>query len=93
MVAFGKPVVATRGTWLAEQIEAGRAAGTIFDDLEPELITEAIARCVSELTQLTRSAQALSSAWRGTVSLAAFIDLMDATITARSGEERPGCPC
>jgi glycosyltransferase involved in cell wall biosynthesis len=93
MVAFGKPVVATRGTWLAEQIEAGRAAGTIFDDLEPELITEAIARCVSELTQLTRSAQALSSAWRGTVSLPAFIDLMDATITARSGEERPGCPC
>jgi hypothetical protein len=89
MVTFGKPAVAPRGTWLAEQIDAGRAAGTIFDDLEPDSIADAIARCTSELEPLTRSAQGLSSEWRRTVSLSAFVDLMETTIAARSAAERP----
>jgi glycosyltransferase involved in cell wall biosynthesis len=57
-VAYGKPVVATRGTWMAEQIEAGRAAGTIFEDLEPDSIARAIARCVVDLKSLQQSAPA-----------------------------------
>jgi glycosyltransferase involved in cell wall biosynthesis len=89
MVALAKPVVATRGTWLAEQIDAGRAAGTIFNDLEPGSIADAIATSASELEPLTRSAQALSSEWRRTVSLSAFVDLMETTIAARSAAERP----
>ncbi|HYM59280.1 MAG TPA: glycosyltransferase [Thermoanaerobaculia bacterium] len=79
-VAFGKPVVATRGTWMAAQIEAGRAAGTIFDELQPDSIAQAIARCVADLESLQESAQALSSAWRAANSLSAFVDLMEGRI-------------
>lgn len=87
-VAFGKPVVVTRGTWMAEQIEAGRAAGTIFDDLQPDSIARAIARCVTDLESLQQSAQALSSAWRRTVSLSAFVDLMETQIAIRAQDDK-----
>jgi hypothetical protein len=87
--AFGKPVVATRGTWLAQQIEAGRVAGTVFDDLEPDSIGRAVARCVDDLERLTLSAQALSPAWRRTMSMPAFVDQMEIAIAERA---RVGAP-
>ncbi len=88
-VAFSKPVVVTRGTWMAEQIESGRAAGTIFDDLQPDSIARAIARCITDLESLQQSAQALSSAWRRTASLSAFVDLMETQIALRSQDDKP----
>jgi glycosyltransferase involved in cell wall biosynthesis len=84
MVAHGKPVAATRGTWMAEQIEAGYAAGKIFEDLEPDSIARAIARCVIELESLQTSAQALSIEWRKRICLSAFVDCMEAQIALRS---------
>jgi hypothetical protein len=83
-VAYGKPVVATRGTWMAEQIEAGHAAGTIFEDLEPNSIAQAIARCVADLKSLRQSAQALSIKWREKSGVSAFVDLLEEEITRRS---------
>lgn len=83
-VAFGKPVVATSGTWMAEQIEAGRAAGTISEDLEPDSIVRAIARCVADLKSLQQSAQALSLEWRNKGSISAFVDLMEDQIAFRA---------
>lgn len=56
-VAYGKPVVVTRGTWMAEEIEAGRAAGAISEDLRPSSISQAVARCVTELEPSQQSAQ------------------------------------
>jgi Glycosyl transferases group 1 len=88
-VAFGKPVVATRGTWMAGQIESGRAAGTIFEDLQPDSIARAIARCVADLESLPQSAQALSSAWRRTNSLSAFVDFMESQIASRAQHQKP----
>jgi glycosyltransferase involved in cell wall biosynthesis len=84
-VAYGKPVVATRGTWMAEQIQAGRAAGTIFDDLEPDAIACAIARCVADLESLRESARALSVEWRKGSGISGFVDLIQKHIAARSG--------
>jgi glycosyltransferase involved in cell wall biosynthesis len=83
-VAYGKPVVATRGTWMAEQIEAGRAAGTIFEDLQPDSIASAIARCVADLPALRESAAELSVGWRKTTGLSAFVDFMEEKIALRS---------
>jgi glycosyltransferase involved in cell wall biosynthesis len=83
-VAYGKPVVAPRGTWMAEQIAAGRAAGTIFEELQPDAIARAIARCVAELQPLQQSAQALSIEWRKKVCLSAFVDFMEEQIALRS---------
>jgi len=88
-VAFGKPVVVTRGTWMAEQIESGRAAGTIFEDLQPDSIARAIASCVADLESLQQSAQAVSFTWRRTVSLSAFVDLMETQIALRSKDDKP----
>jgi glycosyltransferase involved in cell wall biosynthesis len=83
-VAYGKPVVAPRGTWMAEQIEAGRAAGTIFEDLQPASIAQAIARCIADLKPLQQSAQAMSIEWRKKFCLSAFVDFMEEQIALRS---------
>jgi hypothetical protein len=83
-VAYGKPVIATRGTWMAEQIEAGRAAGTIFEDLEPDSIARAIARCVLDLKSLQQSAQALSIEWRNKGGISGFVDFVEEQIAFRA---------
>jgi len=83
-VAYGKPVIATRGTWMAEQIAAGHAAGTIIDDLEPDSIARAIAHCVADLESLRRSAQTLSIEWRNKGGISAFVDLMEQQIALRA---------
>ncbi|MBK8618589.1 MAG: glycosyltransferase [Anaerolineales bacterium] len=83
-VAYGKPVIATRGTWMAEQIEAGRASGTTFEDLQLDSIVKAIARCVVDLEQLQNSAIHLSVEWRKKYCLSAFVDYMDEQIAIRS---------
>ena len=82
-VAYGKPVIATRGTWMAEQIDAGRAAGAIFEVLQPDVIAQAVARCVAELEPLQRSAQALSVEWKKK-SVSSFVDFMEEQIALRS---------
>lgn len=83
-VAYGKPVVATRGTWMAKQIEAGRAAGTIFEDLEPDSIARAIARCVVDLESLQQSAQALSIEWSNKGGISGFVDFIEEQIAFRA---------
>jgi hypothetical protein len=88
-VAFGKPVVVTAGTWMAEQVAAGRAAGTIADDGQPESYAHAIARCVANLDEHRRAAAAASDAWRRTGSLTAFLDFVDAQLAERSHREAP----
>ncbi len=88
-VAFGKPVVVSPGTWMARQIEAGRVAGVVAEDLQPESIARAVAQCVANLGTLTRSARALSAAWREQVSLPAFVDQVEAEIAKRAQTEKP----
>ena len=84
-VAYGKPVVATRGTWMARQIQAGRAAGTISEDLRPDSVAQAIARCVRDLEPLRQSALTKSVEWRKTTSVPAFVDFVEEQIARRSG--------
>jgi hypothetical protein len=85
--ASGKPVVATAGTWMAGEIESGRAAGAISEDLRPESFARAIARCVGEIETLQSSAQAVSVAWRDR-GLSAFVDFMEREISRRSRDEK-----
>lgn len=91
-VAFGLPVVATRGTWMAEQIEAGRAAGVIFDDLQPDSIAKAIAYCVNNLKPLQQSAQELSTEWRKKTSLSAFVDFIENKLRCAQEYEKKTYP-
>lgn len=82
-VAYGKPVIATRGTWMAQQIDAGRAAGVIFDELDADSIAAAIARCVANLPALRAAAARLAPAWRSGGGIAGFMDALERQITAR----------
>jgi len=82
MVARGKPAVVTPGTWMAEQIENGRAAGVIAEDVTAEAFARAIARCVAELPALRERARVLSEEWRRG-GVASFLDYVDAQIANR----------
>lgn len=82
-VAYGKPVVVSPGTWMARQIEAGDAAGVIADSFEPAAFASAIATCVADLEPLTKRAASVSEAWRRTVSMPAFVDVLEGEIAKR----------
>lgn len=88
-VAYGKPCVVTPGTWLAEQIEAGRAAGVIAEDERPESFARAIAKCVADLDSFTRLAQTKSAAWRAEVSQTTYFDRVEAELAKRSADRKP----
>ncbi len=81
-VALNKPVLATRGTWMATQIEEGRAAGLVFDP-DPDSIADSIARCVADLDIYRRSAESLSAAWREAVSVTTYVDILESQIASR----------
>lgn len=87
-VAYGIPVVAPRETWMAQQIEAGRAAGAIAEDLRPDCFARAIAHCVRHLEPLRRSALDKSAAWRKTTGIPAFVDFVEEHLARRSGGRR-----
>jgi len=82
-VAYGKPVVVPVGTWLAQQIEEGRAVGIVCKDLSPQGYARGIAACVANLRQLTSDAQTLSTGWRESVSMTRFTDIVEQEIARR----------
>ncbi len=89
MVVQGRPVVVTPGTWMAAQVESGRAAGVISEDLQPESIARAIAHCAANRDSLRQAAQALSAEFRRTTSLPAFVDRMEEWLAERALQEPP----
>ena len=84
-VAYGKPVVVPEGTWLAQQIEEGRAVGIVCKDLSPEGYARSITACVANLPQLTTDARACATKWRETVNMTRFIDTVEQEIARRHG--------
>jgi len=82
-VAYGKPSVVPAGTWLAGEIEAGRAAGIICHDLSAEGYAKAISACVTNLLELTLQAQSLAAEWRKNVSITRFTDIVEQEIAHR----------
>jgi len=90
-VAYGIPVVATRDTWMAQQIEEGRAAGVVSEDLRPDSFARAVADCVRHLEPLRRSALDKCDAWRKTTGIPAFVDFVEEQLAARAeGRIRAG---
>ncbi len=60
-VTLGKPIVVPGGTWMAQEIEAGRGAGTIYAEPTPTSIAEAISLALDNLPALTSQAKPLAS--------------------------------
>lgn len=88
-VAIGKPAVVTEGTWMAQQLRAGRAAGTIFATHDPELIADAIARCIADLPALSEKALTCATAWRESEGIPAFVGTVLERIEARRAGGKP----
>jgi len=84
-VACGKPLVVSPGTWMAREIDEGRAAGIVAESIEEESFAAAIAQCIASLASLRQAAATLAPSWRRNVSVAAFIDVVERSITMRGG--------
>ncbi|HVT59525.1 MAG TPA: glycosyltransferase [Thermoanaerobaculia bacterium] len=82
-VLAGLPVVVPGGTWMAEQVEAGVAAGMVFAELDPEAIAAALAACVADLPQLATQARERAPAWARTQTITSFLDWVEDEITLR----------
>jgi hypothetical protein len=87
-VAYGKPVLATAGTWMAQQIEAGRAAGAVFAEPTPAAVSAVVAMCLDELPALQARARALASAWREDNGIPGFVQLLLDEVSARQDSSR-----
>ena len=83
-VAHGKPVVATGGTWMAEQIANGRATGVVFARLDADCIATAIAQGVAQLPALREKAAPLALRWREGGGIAGFVEQMELHIAQRA---------
>ncbi|MCC7276412.1 MAG: hypothetical protein IT561_27350 [Alphaproteobacteria bacterium] len=79
--AAGCVMVVPAGTWMADQLEAGRAAGIVVGDPTPDAIAAAVARAIAELPALSATALAKSAQWREGYGPGPFIarieELMD----------------
>lgn len=73
---LGKVTVVPSGTWMADQIAAGRAAGTMFDSDDVEAIADAVGRAAASLPELLADAGDRAPAWREEESASAYLDRM-----------------
>jgi glycosyltransferase involved in cell wall biosynthesis len=73
---LGKVAVVPSGTWMATQITAGRAAGTMFDTDDVEAVADAVNRAASSLPELLADARDRAPAWREEESASAYLDRM-----------------
>jgi hypothetical protein len=79
-LSCGKPVVVPGKTLMAQQLEAGRAAGTIFENATLESVTAALWRALSASEELAAAAAALSSGVRAENSSERYVERMIALI-------------
>jgi glycosyltransferase involved in cell wall biosynthesis len=85
-VAAGIPVVVPDGTWAAEQVEQGKAAGVVYAGDGPEPIAAALGRCAEEIEPLRARARACAAAWMRTCSIQAFLDWMEGEVSRRAAD-------
>jgi glycosyltransferase involved in cell wall biosynthesis len=87
-VAAGLPSVVPSGTWLAQQVTSGAAAGVVYEGESAAQIAAAIADCVVNLERLSEQARQLAPEWRRTQTMTAFFDWAEGEIASRSQKDR-----
>lgn len=73
---FGKVTVVPRGTWMAEQLDGDRGAGTVFEQQTPESVASAVGRAMAGIDGLRAKAEHCAGAWRREENIGAFLDRM-----------------
>lgn len=72
--ALGRVAVVPSGTWMAEQLQEGRAAGVAYDGSDPDSIAGAVALAVRELPALAAVARDRADYWWSCESASAYVD-------------------
>jgi hypothetical protein len=81
--AMGRPVVAPAGSWMGDQVTAGKAAGVVYERGDPEVIAAAILRAAATLSQLTARAKQHASSWERTMTRDPFLDWLEREVSRR----------
>jgi hypothetical protein len=74
--AYGKPIVGPAGTWIAEQIETGRAIGHVFDQPSVRSIAAALLKSLADLQRLQSAARAIAETTRFANSSQRYLERM-----------------
>lgn len=74
--AFGRPVVAAAGTWMAEQMSRGIGVGTLFNEPTAVDIAAALSRLLADATANIAAAQAGAAAVRAEHSCYRYVERM-----------------
>ncbi|HEY4920421.1 MAG TPA: hypothetical protein VII40_10000 [Xanthobacteraceae bacterium] len=90
---IGRPSVVPSGTWMGDQVAAGKAAGVIYAGDDPTAIAAAVMRAAADFPALASLAQAHAPAWKRTRTCDPFLDWLECEIARReSASWRPGGP-
>jgi glycosyltransferase involved in cell wall biosynthesis len=80
---IGRPVVVPAGTWMEDQVAAGRTSGLAYEGDDPAAIAATVMRAVARLPDLTALAREHAPAWRRAQTCDAFLDRLDREISRR----------
>ena len=91
-ILAGLPVVVPSGTWLAEQVASGAAAGVIYEEDDVESIAAAVWRAADDLARLSARARERVETWRESQTMDPFLDWLEGVIAVRSAAEAAVSP-
>ncbi len=74
--SFGKPVVVPAGTWMAQEIAAGRGAGTVFAEPNPASVSAALLHALNDADSLAAAARAAAPRIRAENSCRHYVENM-----------------
>jgi hypothetical protein len=74
--AYAKPIVGPAGTWIAEQIETGRAIGHVFDRPSARSISSTLLKSLADLPRLQAAARAIAETTRSAYSSQRYLERM-----------------
>jgi len=80
--AWGRPVVVPADTWMADMVEGGRVAGTVFRDHRPDALCNAILAALDQADTLTADARVAAKRWRAECSIDQAFELILASRAA-----------
>ena len=71
---MGRPAVVPAGTWMGDQVAAGRAAGLAYEGDDPATIAVEVMRAAASLPDLAALAREHAPAWQRTRTCDPFFD-------------------
>jgi hypothetical protein len=90
---IGRPSVVPSGTWMGDQVAAGKAAGVTYAGDDPTAIAAAVMRAAADLPALASLAQAHAPEWTRKRTCGPFLDWLECEIARReSGSSQSGRP-